>query len=673
MASASPSISLPLTETPRHGSLGDYGGGPKLRAAVALIPQRQTLDGPISNARLRRTLLVYLLIAATGFALAFGAPSSSWQAFGLGLVLPGGGFTVLLAGGGWLIFGAVLGLTFSVLLFAAGLFAWFGTGNNLAPPLVWLASAVAAAALAPMQSWSGAPWLLVAAVLALALLTMNRRRLQQRVAVANRERRNIHLAKVAASLSSVTSRELVVEDVNEVPEEAAGFLRYLLDRALQPVGEFNGFDSIDQFQTAAIRYQVCNFGYMLAAVQHQSLPAFRGYLSEAQCRLHSKMLDHRNWKYWALENAWGNLSFNPDPVPRDNIMYSGWFGALLAEYISNTGDQRYNQEPLRLQHPDGREWQYTFSQLAEAVYRNFKRSDFTLFPCEPNWIYPLCNNFGSIALKIHDRLYGTDWWADIEANYRRRFDDEFMTLDGRTLAIRSSRTGLTISALTSVMADCVTAYFLHGVLPDVARRCWEIARLDFIRVAEGQVELVTRGWDAIDTGNYRKSMLTTYAQVGAAAAEMGDYEVLRLLQQRVREEFTRIDAEGVSSISGASNFAHASVLGLYSQTVGTRRKMHEQGVLPSDRDGPLLLQAPYPDVLVTHASNDNGVLQLVLRPGRPQALGGEFALDFGQLVAGSRYRVDGALSEDLVADSLGKLSLRLRLQGRTALRLHRVQ
>jgi hypothetical protein len=252
-------------------------------------------------------------------------------------------------------------------------------------------------------------------------------------------------------------------------------------------------------------------------------------------------------------------------VPRDNIMYSGWFGALLSEYISNTGDSRYNDQPLLLRHPDGREWRYTFSQLAEVVYRNFKRSRFTLFPCEPNWIYPLCNNFGGITLKIHDRLYGTRWWSEIEADYRRHFDNEFTTVDGRTLAIRSSRTGLTIAALTSVMADCVTAYFLHGLLPDVARRAWEIARLDFIRVADGKVDLLTRGWDAIDTGNYRKSMITTYAQVGAAAGEMGDSEVLELLRQRVRAEFPRGDEDGAVVHQGVSTFAHASLLGLFSQ------------------------------------------------------------------------------------------------------------
>jgi hypothetical protein len=356
-------------------------------------------------------------------------------------------------------------------------------------------------------------------------------------------------------------------------------------------------------------------------------------------------------------------------VPRDNIMYSGWFGAMLAEYISNTGDHRYNEQPMVLRHPDGRQWSYTFSQLAEAVYRNFRRSAFTLFPCEPNWIYPLCNNFGSICVKIHDRLYGTAWWPQIEADYRRQFDAEFTTLDGRTLAIRSSRTGLTIASLTSVMADCVTAYFLHGVLPDVARRAWEIARLDFIKVAGGQVELVTRGWDAIDTGNYKRSMVTTYAQVGAAAGEMGDREVLELLRQRVRDEYPGSLEDGVRVTSGVSNFAHASLLGLFAQGPGVRRSLHVRGTPAATLRGPLLLDAPYPDVLVLRAVNDGGVLSGTLGPGRPSAAGGTYKLELGQLRPGAAYHCENLVEPTLTADAQGRAVVHVRLAGRQYFRV----
>jgi hypothetical protein len=342
---------------------------------------------------------------------------------------------------------------------------------------------------------------------------------------------------------------------------------------------------------------------------------------------------------------------------------------MLAEYISNTGDNRYDAQPMLLRHRDGREWRYRFTDMAEAVYRNFRNSRFTLFPCEPNWIYPVCNNFGAITLKVHDRLYGTRWWSEIEPDFRRQFDAEFTTVDGRTLAIRSSRTGLTIAALTSVMADCVAAYFMHGLFPDMARRAWEIARLDFIRVGKGRVELVTRGWDAIDTGNYRKSMVTTYAQVGAAAAEMGDREVLQLLQQRVRDEFPRSDADGVAVHQGVSNFAYASLLGLFSGGASVRRRMHAEGLPAETLQGPLLLDAPYPDVLVTRAVNTGGVLDVALSPGRSAAAGHTYALELGQLRPNCSYRCEGSRESTITANAAGQATVQVPLAARASLRV----
>jgi hypothetical protein len=410
-------------------------------------------------------------------------------------------------------------------------------------------------------------------------------------------------------------------------------------------------------------------GYALADVQYSSQPAFRGYLGQAQRNLHDKMLDHRNWKYWALENAWGNLQLDPNPIhPRDNVMYHGWFGAMLGEYIANTGDTRYEQ-PLVWRHPDGREWRYSFTQLCEVLYRSHRRSPFTLFPCEPNWIYPMCNNFSAIALKIHDRVYGTRWWSDIEADYRRSFENEFCTADGRVLAIRSTHTGLTVSALTSAMADCVTAHYLHGLMPDVARRCWEIARMDFIRIDDGEVQLTTRGWDNMDTGSYKPSMITTYTQVGAAAAEMGDLEIAERLKERVRREFRFVSEDGATRVENISSQAHAVLLDHFIHRPNARRQLHQRGVPAEQQRGPLLSAVPYPDVVVALAANDGVALKLVLRAGRPASIGRPVRLEFAQLLPGRSYRCEGASEAALTADQAGGAALGLVMAARVELRL----
>lgn len=60
--------------------------------AIARYPATKALCGPITASRLRRLFFIYIIVLACGAALALGTHHTSWQIFGLGLILPGGGF-----------------------------------------------------------------------------------------------------------------------------------------------------------------------------------------------------------------------------------------------------------------------------------------------------------------------------------------------------------------------------------------------------------------------------------------------------------------------------------------------------------------------------------------------------------------------------------------------------
>ena len=114
---------------------------------TALIPERDTANGPITSARLRRAGLGYLALAVAGLALAWLGASPGLQAFALGLIVPGGGFLLYPVGSlGNTV--AHVGLTLGTwFVFGLALFAWFGSGNILAPIGVWLGAALAAASM----------------------------------------------------------------------------------------------------------------------------------------------------------------------------------------------------------------------------------------------------------------------------------------------------------------------------------------------------------------------------------------------------------------------------------------------------------------------------------------------------------------------------------------------
>ena len=87
-------------------------------------------------------LLIYAAILAAGLLLVHGSDSPQGQAFGFGLMLPGGGFFAH-AGLGTAhgLVHLAIGLM-AIGMFVFGLAIWFATGNVIAPPAIWLLFAV---------------------------------------------------------------------------------------------------------------------------------------------------------------------------------------------------------------------------------------------------------------------------------------------------------------------------------------------------------------------------------------------------------------------------------------------------------------------------------------------------------------------------------------------------
>jgi hypothetical protein len=462
-------------------------------------------------------------------------------------------------------------------------------------------------------------------------------------------------------------------------------LRGLLDRALQPIDELVGFDVIEQFQTSALRYQINFSQWALALAQLHYTPAFQGYLSAAQRNLIDKLTLTQVWRYWAFEQTWGNLSLNWDPIRRDNIMLSGYLGVCLGSYESNTGDARYRRAGALTFRLGMQSWDYTSDMVSRAVFDNMTKSPMTLFPCEPNWIYSGCNITGINTLLLSDRLHGTAYVETIGEQFRRRMRAEFVTPDGRVVAIRSARSGITVPMLTSTLADSATASMAHAFDPDLAQRCWSIVRHEFVDTRGPEPRIALRGWDAIDVGNYRKSDASALASVMWAAAEMGDRELYGSLAASLDRRYPPSTSNGVrwyapteaaepSALGsktavvsiGASTNVNAMLAMARFSPPGGYRALITDGPGQATLKGPMLADVPYPDVLVASARTDGRDLRLVLRPG---CGGGRVRLGIDRLVPHSDYVVAGASNTEITADPRGRAWVDVDLDGRTEVSL----
>jgi hypothetical protein len=645
----------PTTET----AVEIDAGRPVHRVRVPL-PEPKGRIAPVVARRMRRALAVYAVVWLLGVLPAALGAGPALTAAGLGLVLPGGGF---------LLGGAVVASAAALLVFVLSLVVWWFAGMTVLPPLVWLAAAALAGLVTGEATWPAARVAVPVVGPALLVLAYLVHAMRHRGQLRTRERINRRLADVEFAVAGPPALATGYP-VTESTEADLGHLRYALDLALQPMNRFDGFVCIDQYREAALRYQIYALNYGLGMAQFTRTPAFSGYLAEAQRQAIEKILQRRVWGYWAAENAWGNLSLNRDPVGnRENIMLTGWHGVAVGLY-EELNDDRYSRPgALTYRWSDTEAYPNDFGTLAASIGRNYHDWDFTLFPCEPNWIYSVCNTFGLNTLLLHDRLHGAGRMPELTPAVRESYEREFLRPDGRIVGVRAAHLGLSWNFWAGVAVQLNTTFWLNPAMPELAQRTWWLLRENAMtRDEQGRLTLPLAASDRLDPGNYRLGR-DTFGQIAItmAAREIGDEECASAAQAILDER------EPVEELAGARRYADASplvnlygVVGRFGRRDGLR-DLVAHGAPAAWREGPRLAEAAYPDVLVARAVTDGAALDLVLRPGNGPV---RVTLGLDRLTPGGRYRVAGGTATELTADAEGRALLEVELAGRHELRVY---
>ena len=599
-----------------------------------------------------RCVISYACMYAIGLSLVLLFENSVIKAAALGFVLPGGGFLALSAFG---LFCLV------AIAFAIALFLWFATGNVILPIFVWIGSLL----FAPLWVWQTNLGILVSqenwqsfTIFVLPILGLAIALTVKTVSVwrgrARREQLNAEIMK-AAPVSTRTSPEkddLSLEDLQHIT--------LLLDRALQPIDQFDGFEWIDQFQTSAVRYQLNFISYALSVVQAEYLPAFKGYLHEAQDNLATKQQNWKIWRYWQLENLWGNFSLSRDPIARDNIMYSGFVAAQLAYRCNSVSYEDKTFSPgLTCTVPSGEEYSYSLTEMIAVLTCQYKAAEFGLLPCEPNWIYPLCNAITGSAIKAHDAFSGDTNWHDIAPEYRSSLDREFLTAGCKFVPFRSAYTGFAAPPVGGAVIQAFPCLFLNTVLPEIAHRQW------FAFSHDMKNKTWRRALWPIDVGNYGLSRASSYSATAAAAREMGDHSTADHLLKLLDDDCPATLDRGTVHRRTASLWAHANEVIARVGKEGTFRRLANEPVI---RGGAYLKSADYSEVLVAKCKSEQSKLRMVFYP---QGSAGLKSIVVAGLEPLKEYtaRVDKYYT--FYADAFGEASLQIPVCGRTCVDVDR--
>ena len=625
-----------------------------------LLPEDPPRLGPISRRLLARVVVLVAVLQALGALLVFGVGTEGARAAGLSLVVPGGGL---------LYVGAPLLFLAAVALVVVALVLWWGLSAHAAIPAVWFGSVLLAWALAGGTSWDWA--VPVAYVLALVAIGYALWRFEARY----RAKR----AKIPELNEYLATAELLAQPpmVREPDEMDAELLRWAYDLALQPDDGLKGLDWGEQFHGGTqLRYQLNAYCWALSMFAVNFVPNAPAQVERSLAKLVEKHTDLRVWRYWRTLNLLGNFDANPDPIVRDNIMFSAFLGDVINMYEAATGSDRFDRPgSLTFVWKDGRTFEYDHHSIAAAVKANYDRSRLGFFPCEPGWSFTVCNIMGAQSLLGHDTLHGSELWDEVKQRWVRTLDEEYLTPDGSYAHIRSNHLGLSWDTGEVPGGH----YFSNGsnrfadILPDHARRARalelrgapEKMAMLAMAVQDGRLDLELP--EVPERHRTRSSALPSWNGVIAGSRMVGQHELHdAALAASARQCGTGLRWPDRPLAAGSSALGGHMIIRWSTPTSGA--EMNLRGYVPPV--GPVLDSAAWDDVLVVKArSTDGASLDLVVEPWRSPV--GPVAFALRQLVPGSRYSVtaDGAPVADVVADDAGRAAFDVAVPTRVSLRV----
>jgi len=435
-----------------------------------LLDEQPARLGPKSKRLLARLVVALSVVELIGSLLVFATESDTWRAFGTSLVFPGVGF---------LYNASPVLFAVTALLLVLALVLWWGASVHLAIPVVWIASAVVPAVLADgPRMWvdRGTNWdwsIVVAYALAAGFVAVGVWRVERRY-----RSKKVLIPEINEYLRTVSLPEPIRTPRTPNAMDAE-LLRWGYSFAFQPDDDLIGLDWGEQFHSGTqVRYQLNGLLWSMSLYAANFVPNAPGVITDALERIALKHTDLRVWKYWRPLNLFGNFDPNPDPIRRDNIMFSAFFCDALNTMEAATGSTRFDEPgSLTFVWKDGRTFPYDHHSIAAAVRRNYDQSRLGFFPCEPGWSFTVCNIMGAQSIRNHDALHGTKDWEEVRDRWARTLDEEYSTPDGSYAHIRSNLVGLSWDT-GEVPGGHYHAHGTHrfaDILPDHA---WRAKALD---------------------------------------------------------------------------------------------------------------------------------------------------------------------------------------------------
>ncbi|MEE8441340.1 MAG: hypothetical protein V3S41_06435 [Spirochaetia bacterium] len=435
----------------------------------------------------------------------------------------------------------------------------------------------------------------------------------------------------------------------KLSDSSLGQIRHFISLARQDLEDWHGFEAEDQYGLEAYRYQIAFMAYAIALFQYHTLPAYRELLAGTVKRLIVRLIQKPVWEFWE-EVSRGAKLFDPDwtepaqpwrdPIREKNIMYSGHVAHMIALYEMLYRDFSWeSSDSLRFSWDQKEEFLYDQPSVMETLYRAMMHGPSGGIECEPNLVFPECNQHPVLAFMLNDSMHGTSY-SEARHRFLRLFNSApmidpkthevifcYRVKQGTIISKRHPETGLpdtfvnkmklccSVSLFDSASACGWTGAFMNAWEPDKVRRHYEYQRDHHVRRRRR-----TGVSPARDTlfGNLGVGLFATLA------VEMGDTETAEQLLDYANGHYHSVWTNGSLSYpkrpddpGSITNLAGKMIALARANTPDGIRKLHTAPWSDSDFSHPLLEKIDYPAVLVraAHWSPEQQRLFAILEPG----------------------------------------------------------
>lgn len=521
-------------------------------------------------------------------------------------------------------------------------------------------------------------------------------------------RRSILVAGLgAASLGAAGVPALGATPRLKLDDRQMGQLAFIDAIARQLPGDWShmGAEEPGQGDFDSYRYQLAMMSYTLSLAHYHYTPAWRDRHHETSRLLIEKMLRFDVWGYWEMTSRGAKL-FDPDlqqlgpgwidPVRSQNIMYSGHLYQMVATHHMLFGAGEFEKPGSILFEYDpvargmGKQtFSYDIHALTSQLLDLFRLSGWRGIECEPNAIFPECNQHPILALKLYDALYGTNHFRDVGNRFMERFETlGYLGENSSYLSFLLVKQNETVR-WDEAWGDGWTGTFLHGWNRGVAARAYAAQKPRFIsRVADG---LAT-----IRMPERQHGYSHGHGFMATVAAEVGNEEMRDALLSYADAYWNPTwDGEALFYPRN-DNYRHVNdadgiwrrvqpltangLLGL--ARMGGRDRLFEMFDRPrtsAQLREPCLERVDYPAVHVRHAKFDRlaETLHVTLRPGRKSSAAFRTSLSISNLDRGRRFKLatshwgdvrDEALLDGREADVRGRwnenrLDVEMQIEG----------